>query len=284
MSEEENGSSGNNVSATIDAVTGLVTAVPVYKDAVQPAAKELGKSLHTVARAVNVALLPLKGIVWSFEKIESLFIPKVEERLKDVPPEDIITPKPNVAGPAIEALRYVGDEESLSDMYANLLASAMDKKTAAIAHPAFVEIIKQLTPDEAKLMTMFLKPEPFPIASVRAEMTDHSGGVTLAYNLSLFGARANLEIEDLVPSYLDNLERLGLIDLKTESSYTGAGMYDELEQSEGMESWKVYVEKMPDRTFRIVRGRVQLTNLGAQFGGACVLGHNQQPDVIEVAG
>ena len=45
MSEEQ---SERKVRDTIEAVTGLVKAVPVYEDALQPAAKELGKALGTV--------------------------------------------------------------------------------------------------------------------------------------------------------------------------------------------------------------------------------------------
>ena len=36
----------------VDAVKGIVEAVPVYQDAVQPAAKEIGKSLETIAKAI----------------------------------------------------------------------------------------------------------------------------------------------------------------------------------------------------------------------------------------
>ena len=149
MGEESGGNT--EVKGTIEAVTGLVKAVPIYEDMVQPVAKQLGKSLETVGKAINVALAPVGILVWGYDKCQDFIQTKVADRLKDVPPEDIITPKPNIAGPAIEALRYTGHEESLSDMYANLLASAMDKSTADGAHPAFVEIIKQLTPDEAKI-------------------------------------------------------------------------------------------------------------------------------------
>ena len=41
MSEQEH--KENNVEATINAVTGLAKAVPIYDDVVQPAAKEVGK-------------------------------------------------------------------------------------------------------------------------------------------------------------------------------------------------------------------------------------------------
>lgn len=268
MGEEAGGD--NKVKETIEAVTGLVKAVPVYEDALQPVAKQLGKSLETVGRAVNVALLPLKGLVWSFEEIEKFFTPKLIHNLKDVPLEDIVPPKINVAGPAIEALRFTGHEESLSDMYANLLATAMDKNTADGAHPAFVEIIKQLTPDEAKLMAFFLDDRPFPLVIVRALKTGAAGGVTIANSLSLFGAQAKLEYQLAVPSYLNNLSRLGLISLP-ESHYTDGGIYDELEASEIVQQHVAIAASMPDRTCKLVRRGVWLTDFGLQFGQACIM-------------
>lgn len=271
MAEEDSGKgeSGGNINATIDAVTGLVKAVPVYQDAVQPAAKELGKSLETVARAVNVALLPLKGIVWSFEKIEKLFIPKVEERLKDVPPEDIITPKANVAGPALEALRYTGDEESLSDMYANLIATAMDKRIASGAHPAFVEIIKQLTPDEAKLLAFLLGPDICPLVTLRA-VRDSGGHRDVYVNVSLFGEKAGLEYHDLTSVYLDNLCRLGLTHIPEGTTYSDDRAYAELEASPLVLSLKGEVEKAFNNKCELYRGLVRTTALGKQFGKVCI--------------
>ena len=49
-------SKDTNVKTTIDAITGLVQAVPIYQDTLQPAAKQVGKSLETVAKTVNIAL------------------------------------------------------------------------------------------------------------------------------------------------------------------------------------------------------------------------------------
>ncbi|MDA3137076.1 hypothetical protein HG619_23180 [Pseudomonas syringae] len=57
MSEEE---STNVVKGTIEAATGLVKAVPIYEDAIQPVAKQVGKSLEIVGQAVNVALMPIQ--------------------------------------------------------------------------------------------------------------------------------------------------------------------------------------------------------------------------------
>ncbi|MCV4268243.1 DUF4393 domain-containing protein [Pseudomonas capsici] len=271
MGEEENSSTDNNVSATIDAVTGLAKAVPIYEDAIQPVAKQLGKSLEVVGRAVNVALMPVKGLVWSFEEIEKLFKPKLVNNLKDVPPEDIVPPKPNVAGPAIEALRYSGHEESLRDMYANLLAAAMDKKTADGAHPAFVEIIKQLTPDEAKLVSFFMQHRPFPIVNVVAVDEQNSGEIYIAINVSLFGSEAALQIPNMTPSYIDNLVRLGILEVRNKWAYNGNNIYTELEQCADVEKYKNSIVKNMRFTPRLDRGAVGLTNLGKHFGGVCVI-------------
>lgn len=273
MGEEAGGE--NKIKDTIDAVTGLVKAVPVYEDAVQPAAKQIGKSLETIGKAINVALAPVGILVWGYEKCQEFISTKVADRLKGVPPEDIITPRPNVAGPAIEALRYTGHEESLSDMYANLLAAAMDKNTAEGAHPAFVEIIKQLTPDEAKLIAYFMEPLPFPLVTVRAENREYSkGGYDVAVNVSLFGEMAALTLPLQTPTYLDNLCRLGLIDIQPKYSYIDGTFYEELECSEKVKIHQEHVLS-EDHTFRLVRGAVMVTNLGMQFGKICVGAHGK---------
>jgi hypothetical protein len=273
MADEE---SGGMVKGTLEAATGLVKAVPIYEDAIQPVAKQVGKSLETVGKLVNVALAPVGLLVWGYDQCEGFIKTKVADRLKNTPPEDIITPKPNVAGPAIEALRYTGHEESLSDMYANLLAAAMDKRTAAGAHPAFVEMIKQLTPDEAKLISLFLEHRPLQLISVHAENKEGVGGITLAHNLSLFGEQANLEVKLLVPSYLDNLARLGLIVIESNSTYTVPHIYDELESSDLVQRYVAEANAQPDRSSNLVRGYVRPTNLGYQFGKVCVFDHSTQ--------
>lgn len=51
------------VEAAAKAIKGVVEAVPVYQDLVQPAAKEVGKGLQTVAKLVHVALAPVSGLV-----------------------------------------------------------------------------------------------------------------------------------------------------------------------------------------------------------------------------
>jgi hypothetical protein len=101
MTNEETSESEGNIEGTIKAVTGLVKEVPVYEDAIQPAAKETWKELHTVGRTVNAALTPVRGLVWGIEKIEEFVTSRVTKKLENTPIDKICTPDPAVAGPAL---------------------------------------------------------------------------------------------------------------------------------------------------------------------------------------
>lgn len=265
----------NKVKETVEAVTGLVQAIPIYQDLAQPAVKQVGKALETVGKAINVALAPVGALVWGYEKCQDFISTKVADRLKNVPPEDIITPKPNVAGPAIEALRYTGHEETLSDMYANLLAASMDKNTASGAHPAFVEIIKQLTPDEAKIVALFSPGRAFPLLNVResykVDPEFKKGGRIRFAHFSLLGEEAGVEFVNLTPAYLDNLCRLGLADyLNTGIHYTSSDLYDKLESHPNILALKKEIETDPELKCELVRTGFNITELGKQFAKICV--------------
>ena len=265
----------NKVRDVVDAVTGLAKALPIYQDVVQPAAQELGKGLQTVAKTVHIALAPVSALVWGYDQIKDFVSTKVADRLKNVHPENIITPKPNVAGPALESLRYTGHESSLSDMYANLLAAAMDKSTANGAHPAFVEIIRQLTPDEAKLISLFVVAHKLPLLNIgwiyKTSTDEKSGGVTLLVNFSNLGELANCEFPDLTPTYIDNICRLGLAEVPSSFSITSKGAYDILENSPTALNLKLQIEENPDFSYSVERKIFQVTELGKQFTKVCVM-------------
>jgi len=110
-------SKGSNIKFAIEVATALVKEVPIYGDTVQPAAKQIGESLETVAKTVNIALAPLKGLVWGYDQIESWLTSKLAERFKTTPSDKIVTPSPQIGGPAIEALRYLASNSELRDLY-----------------------------------------------------------------------------------------------------------------------------------------------------------------------
>jgi hypothetical protein len=262
---EENNSKDTNVKATIDAVTGLVQAVPVYQDTLQPAAKQVGQSLEVVAKTVNIALAPIKVLVWGYEKIEEFITTRVTEKLKNVPEEKITTPPPQVAGPAVEALRYAGHDLNLRELYANLLASAMNKDTIHKAHPGFVEVIKNLSSDEAVLLKVFISNTQYPLLDIKATLKDGSGYNIMSSNYSHLSKLVSLARPDLVPTYLNNLCRLGILEIPAMVHISTPNTYEALETDRGLEATKMLIEDVMQRNLEFDRKLVRPTVFGQQF-------------------
>lgn len=273
-SEEQKGEE-STVEGTIKAVTGLIEKIPVYEDAFQPIAKETGKALGTVGKAVNAALSPLRGLVWGIEQIEGFVSNKVSEKLEKVPPENIQTPDPSVAGPALESLRFTGHKESLSELYANLLATSMDSETARNAHPGFVEIIRNLNSDEAKLLSYLLSVGPQPIIDIRQEEKSSGSGYEISESVCTLGHDASLEHRDLVGTYLDNLERLGLVEIPRGRFLTSDGVYDRILNDPPVKAIEEKINASENHKAAFVKYFVRLTQLGRLFGAACVKNKNE---------
>jgi hypothetical protein len=263
----------NKIRDTADAVKGIVEAVPVYQDVVQPAAREVGTALQTVAKTLHVILAPVSGLVWGYEKIKDFVGDKVAEKLREVPTEQMHAPEPNVAGPALEALRYTGYQESLRDMYASLLATSIDEQTSTQAHPAFVEIIRQMSPDEALMIKFLWSQISVPKIDLRAEEKNSHLGHWLCRNFSLLPHEAGCSAPELGPNYLNNLARLGIVELRETYRLQGVGgkdLYVPLLEFPKIKSLIDQLKESPNQKPAIDHGAIILTELGRQFCYACV--------------
>jgi hypothetical protein len=256
---------------TSETVKGVVEAVPVYQDLAQGAVQEVGKALTTIAKLSHIVVAPATFAVWTYEQAVDFFKARLSEKMALTPPDQIVPPKGYIAGPALEALRWTGDEESLREMYANLLATSMDARTANNAHPSFVEIIKQLTPDEAKLIT-YINDESFrPVVTLSVDNRDKSiGGVEFLVHFSMIGEKSGCEHPYQTPQYLGNLTRLGLVVIPEDKFYTKEGVYDEIENHLIINHVKKTVVLKEDQHIGITRQLVNITPLGSQFINSCV--------------
>jgi hypothetical protein len=161
---------------TAEAVAAIVKEVPVYQDAIQPAARELGMLAASPLAMLNTALRPVKSIMLGINLTLDKLDDSLRRLLADVPPEQVVEPRASVAGPLLLAYPFVASEPELQEMFARLLATAMTSTTQGRAHPAFVEIMKQLTADEARLVRRFTQPfrGDFPAAELRVHQL-HGG-------------------------------------------------------------------------------------------------------------
>lgn len=188
-----------------------------YDDIAHPTAHATGQIISFIPRTIKVWLGKWEKWIlngeYAIKETEIL----LAEKLKHVPEEKIVEPEPYVAVPALQQLSYSLDSEALRELYANLLASSMNIDTKGVVHPSFVDIIKQLTPDEAKLLNYIYNQANRGIAIIDVEMRIDGGknGV-----LSLLKSFSNVydDILDDPDHYLvciDNLLRLNLCIIPT---------------------------------------------------------------------
>ena len=276
--DDGNSTNGDLPSAMMNAAANLAKAVPVYDDAVRPLAVETGKALGTVGQLVNAALMPVRGLVWSAEQIEDWIATRVSEKVADIPPDEIITPKPSIAGPTIEALKYRGHEAEISELFANLLANAMSKRNAETVHPVFVEAIKQITPFEASLFAAISAGGSIPVANIRIELVidGNRGGANLhSYvNDSLRAASdPDSSVNDSEwAAALENLSRLNLIELNMEGHLTAAKhqlFYNGMETHSLVTSLRS-ANLPPDQKIIVKKGYISLTALGQRFSSVAL--------------
>ena len=134
-------------------------AKELYEDSIQPTAQEVGKLVARIPAAINAALSSVDCWILAkqnnVEKVKLL----LEENMKNVDPDKIIPPKPYVAVPTIQALSYSMDSDELRNLYANLLTKSIYSDTCDSVHPAYVEIIKNLSPLDCRVFNEIMGTE-----------------------------------------------------------------------------------------------------------------------------
>lgn len=247
-------------------------AKEAYSDVGKPIAKPTGELIGLIPRAIKAAFAPLEKWVLQKEYNVAETEKLLEQKLQHVSPELIEAPEAHVAVPALQYISYCMDNEELRDMYANLLANSMNKVVKNGVHPGFVEIIKQLSPDEAKLLKYMRINPRIPIISLR--FTDEKGsGKDIIKDFSTAAENAGCEQPAQIKLYIDNLIRLGLLEKAPSlAKLSDKSIYDPLKNhpiiQEQVHSPLIKVLGFKKSDF--VESYADLTEYGRQFCEICL--------------
>ena len=247
------------------------TAGNAYSDLVQPTAKSLGTILNFIPGIIAAYLTKCQNWLINGKKSIELTAQAVQEKIQNIPEEKLTEPEANIAIPAIQQLSYCYDCEELRKMYANLLVTSMNVDTKSSAHPAYVDIIKQLTPDEGKLLRIFPSSinEAFPIINLNSKKKDRDehNGILKNFSDISYGI---CTYPDNISAYLENFERLGLISFSTLGRLVDDSLYTKLKQHPYISS--ILAKPLPDDSCYDFEERYfALTNFGLNFIKACVI-------------
>jgi hypothetical protein len=166
--------------------------------------------------------------------------------------------------------------KSLRERGEELLRRSRDVNFDEEAHPAYMRILEDLAPDEARILRLLADEGPQPSVDVRAGLLPlKSTSELVAAGLNLIGPEAGCRHLDDVPAYLNNLFRLGLIWFSSEP-VRDPQRYQVLEaQPEVTEALQV-----AGRT-RTVRRSIHLTPFGGDFCELCLPSEPGEPDAGE---
>lgn len=237
----------------------------VYGDLAKPGVQNVGVALSAV---LGLGVTLLWPIMWANERAKIALENNLEayrERLKDVPPEQITIAPPEVAMPILDKLGYVTNEE-LKKLYIELLAKASIRDLNNQAHPSFVNIINNLSPDEAKLIQVLIPEDSIPLIAIRLKFKN--GAVDIE-NPVIIISNLTLTFSENLGAYISNLVGAGLLEVKEETFLADDKWY--VPHMEYFESRKPVYDKVyqdvekADPPYEVRKGIIQVTKLGHMF-------------------
>lgn len=237
----------------------------VYGDLAKPGVTQVGYALSTVVGLLNTCLSPIKYLNEKTELNRQNNLNALAKRFNEIPLSNIVEAAPEIAVPIAEKLVYISDE-TLRTMYIELLAKASTKDFIQNAHPSFINIINNLSPDEGNLIKIFFDEDTIPFISHKAvNKNDHSYHFIDELVIST-PSSISLIYPNNKNAYLHNLESLGLIKIVTTRQLSNHELYQSLiSDFENSKTQYNVNQQDKNRILEFEKGGIQVTELGHMF-------------------
>lgn len=250
-------------------VTAKIVDLAAESPELREAGKTLAKSSLTLAKTIDNCLLPIAAVNFAFDKARDYFQSKFQKDLEKmteaIPPENLIEPKASVAAPALQGLAFSHEEPDLKTMYLKLLSTAMDGRKADKAHPAYAEIIRQLTSEEARLLNQIINlGTKIPIVNL---LERGSVGIGTIHKNVIELVNDKTGAQMVIPEFtamIDNWLRLGLVSVTYELRLLATGSYDWVKARPEY----IELEKKAKKKVEVKEGIMDLTAFGRSFAEA----------------
>jgi len=241
---------------------------------VNPSTKTLGRRLGDL---LDVILTPFEiAKIYKDHKVED-FKRSLKNKVNSIPDENKITPPLNVVGPALEAAKFHIEDDLLREMFAELIANSMDNRRHDLSHPSFVEIIKQLSPLDAKNIATF---RTNPMRSVADYELDMGMGLVVAKTPIIRNVVLGIGLDDdifMSSNSITNLVRLGLIERDNQKTPREKSEYEidsVLAQVEAMIRMPIReipsTPNLPDIKIAAEVRMIGITTFGRAFIASCL--------------
>jgi len=240
----------------------------IYGDLAKPGVAQVGKALSTIIGLGNTMLWPAQLLNERARIALEANLERYRQKLCEIPTERIVPVPPEVGVPIAEKLSYVQDSE-LKELYLNLLAKGSALDTQSQAHPSFVNVINNLSPDEGALLKQLrsVHAQPFVYARFTNPATNHWAEIVeMSFPLL---PEIRLAFPQNLVAYISNFEGLGLVRVERNEFVVPESVYEPIE--EGIRARFKDSSPLPEYpVLSCKRGRINVTPFGRLFLSACV--------------
>lgn len=265
-------------SKTVAAAKELADLLPVkevYRDALQPAIKQVGEFGGTILGLLNTLAAPIEILnIWAdHQKAE--VIAAIVEKVRKIPEGHRTHPTNRLLLGTLEGALLFFDESYLREFYLNLLAASIDSRNAGIAPASLLQTINAMEPEEARILQLLSQKISTPAIAVSALSTtsEPKTSTTVIPLFTAVGREAGCLKPEYTADYVYNLERLGLVEvLDMELKHSE---YLKLEQHPNVAAAKSIIQDH-NLTPHVSRRMVSLTLYGNRFCESCVLAPGQR--------
>ena len=250
------------------------TIEKTYDDTLKEPLKSSSMIVSTVLDFVrNTVMYPMQKYNLYAENKLKAYADKLENRIHTIPVENLISPRVNILGPTIDGLKYNLDEEYIKEMFENLLISDMDNRKQSKVLPAYIEIIKQLSKEDAEFLKLLFRNNGSLCAvQMRLKDTNTDGYACICdyviYDYNSQGPISAYSTLQLNPLIIDNLQMHRLIELDYSLYYSHPSkteQYDILTNN-----IKGNYNLKDNQTFEYKNGILRTTEFGRNFIDICL--------------
>lgn len=257
-------------------IVDLIKSVPnvlgqIYADAAQPTVKIIGNSLGTVLEFSASFLLPIKLLNEKFRINFKKRLDEYAKKVEEIPESKRCEVHPQIGTPIVEKLSYTTNDD-IADLFTTLLANASNIDMEHLAHPAFVDMISKISPDEAKIIAYLKKNEDIPFCEVCGNHISNNSYNIIERHAVLLTKILKLDFPQNMSAYLANLVSLGIIELQNGRCLTESKVYDDIQEYYNVD--KLKMTKIPNEydSISVNNGVFFVTEFGSMFINACING------------
>ncbi len=139
--------------AGVGQVINSEVAKRTYDDALSPAMRELGGVSRDTFKALRLFTAPIQ-LMAAYQDRFRAFCERVRSKVPEEYQRDAAA---EIGRPVMEAFASTSDDSPLMSMFEELMAKAIDKREANKLSPSFPNLIRSLSPFEAKLIASLKK-------------------------------------------------------------------------------------------------------------------------------